>query len=222
MSTVTTPRKAFPARSGLPGGRFYDAAELLVWVAGLNLLIVLFTALGGVVLGLAPALVAGATVSRARVRGDAQPLARTFARVWRHELLRANAVMWPFGVVAVLLGLNLYAFASAGGPLVPALWAALGLTGLAGTFAITMFVHYELPLRRYPMTAVRYLLHDLPAAALVLVVTVLAVLATRFLPGLLPVLTIGAWLHAVSAVCVSCYVRNDRLVEATSIDTTLE
>ena len=85
-----------------------------------------------------------------------------------------------------------------------------------------MFTHYELPLRRYPLTAVRYVLHDLPATALVLVVTVLAALATRFLPGLLPVLTIGAWLHAVTAICVSCFARNDRLVEASPSGTTNE
>lgn len=214
MSAVTTPRKAFPASSGLPGGRIYDAAELLVWIAGLNLLVVVFSLLGGVVLGLAPALVAAASVSRARVRGDAQPLVRTFASVWRRELLRANAVLAPFAVVALLLAANLWAFAPVGGPLVAALWAALALVGLAATFAITLFTHYELPLRRYAMTAVRYLLHDLPATALVVVVSALAVVATRFLPGLLPVLIIGAWLHAVTAICVSCYARNDRLVEA--------
>ncbi len=208
------PRKAVANGARLPGGRLYDAAELLGWLAGLNLLIVAFTIAGGVVIGLAPALVAAASVSRARVRGDAQPLLRTFAAVWRRELWRANAVLAPFAVIALLLGANLYAFGPGGGVLVVLLWVALAVVGLAATFAMTMYTHYDLPVRRYARTAVRYLLHDLPAAALVAVVTVLAVLATRFVPGLLPVLTIAAWIHAVTAICVSCYARNDRLVEA--------
>lgn len=193
-----------------------------MWLAGLNLLIVGSSLLGGVVLGIAPALVAAASLSRARVRGDAQPLLRTFLTVWRREFWRANAVLAPFGVLALVLGVNLYAFAPAGGALVVALWVALALVGLAAMFAITLFSHYELPLRRYGVTAVRYLLHDLPATALVLVVTVIAVLVTRFLPGLLPVLTIGAWVHAVSAICVSCFARNDRLVAASSSSTSPE
>lgn len=218
MTATATPRKAIAKGFGLPGGRFYDAAELAMWVAGLNLLLIAFTLLGGVVLGLAPALVAGATVSRARIRGDAQPMLRTFASVWRRELLRANAVLWPFALVSVLLALNLIAFTPGGGPLVVMLWIALGVVALAAVFALTMFTHYDLPLRRYPLTALRYLIHDLPAAALVLVVTVIAVLVTRFAPGLLPVLIVGAWLHAVTAICVSCYTRNDRLVAASDHD----
>ena len=208
------PRKAVAASAGLPGGRLYDAAETLMWLAGLNLLIIGFTLLGVVVVGLAPALVAAASVSRARVRGDAQPLLRTFAGVWRQELLRANAVLAPFAAIGLLLGANLWAFAPGGGPLVAALWAGLVVVSLSSTFALTLYVHYDLPLRRYAATAVRYLLHDLPAAALVAVVTVLAVLATLFLPGLAPVLTVAAWIHAVTAICLSCYERNDRLIEA--------
>lgn len=214
MSTATSTRKAVAAGARLPGGRLYDAAELLMWVAGLNLMIVVLTLAGGVVLGLAPALVAAASVSRARLRGDAQPLVRTFASVWRRELRGANIVMAPFAVAAVLLGLNLYAFAPVGGALVVALWAALALVGLAATFAVTLYVNYQLPLGRYAATAVRYLLHDLPATALIAVVTALAVVITAFAPGLLPVLTLGAWLHAVTAICLSCYERNDRLVAA--------
>lgn len=210
------PRKAVATGARLPGGRWYDAAELLGWLAGLNLLIVGSTLLGGVVLGLAPALVAAASVSRARVRGDAQPLLRTFAQVWKRELWPANAVVAPFALAAILLGANLYAFAPGGGPLVVALWVALALVGLAATFAVTLYVHYDLPLRRYALTAVRYLLHDLPATSLLAVVTALAVLATLFVPGLLPVLTVAAWLHAATAICLSCYARNDRLVEADS------
>lgn len=212
--TAEPARKAIARSSGLPGGRLYDAADLLMWLAGLNVLVLVFTLLGGVVLGIAPALVAAASVSRARVRGDAQPLLRTFAQIWRRELLRANLLLAPFGVVAALLGLNLTAFADAGGPLVVALWVALAVVTLMTVFAVAMYAHYELPLRRYPAMAVRYTLHDLPAAVLVAAVTVLVALVTTAVPGLLPVLSIGAWVYAVSAICFSCFNRNDRLVGA--------
>ncbi|GAB2971651.1 hypothetical protein GCM10027212_08020 [Actinotalea caeni] len=212
--TAEPARKAIPRTSGLPGGRLYDAADLLVWLAGLNLLVVVFTLLGGVVLGLAPALVAAATVSRTRVRGDGEPLLRTFARVWRRELVRANLLLAPFGLVAALLGTNIATFAPTGGPLVPALWVALALVALAATFALTLYTHYELPLGRYATTAVRYLAHDLPATVLVAAVTAVAALVVWFAPGLLPVLAIGGWIYTVTAICVSCFARNDRLVAA--------
>lgn len=212
--TTETRGKALAASSGLPGGRLYDAAELLMWVAALNLAIVVFTALGAVVVGLAPAIVAAATVSRARLRGDAQPLLRTFARVWRRELVRANLLLAPFGVAALLLATNLAAFSADGGPLVVALWVAVALVVLTAMFSATMYVHYDLPLRRYPPTAVRYLLHDLPATVLVVAVTAIAALVTFVLPGLLVVLAVGAWVYAVCGICLSCYVRNDQLVAA--------
>jgi len=215
MATTAEPaRKAIARSSGLPGGRLYDAADLLMWLAGLNLLVIAFTLAGAVVLGISPALVAAATVSRARVRGDAQPLLRTFAKVWRQELVRANAVLAPFAVTAALLALNIGVFSADGGALPVALWVALGLVVLAATFAITLYSHYDLPLRRYPSTAVRYMLHDLPATVLVAAVTVLVALATWAVPGLLPVVSIGGWVYAVSAICLSCYARNDRLVAA--------
>lgn len=217
-STAAGAGKAITRGYGLPGGRLYDAADLLCWVAGLNLLVLAFSLAGGIVLGLAPALVAGAAVCRGRARGDAEPLVRTFARTWRAEFVRANALLAPFGVLVALLAANLYAFSPEGGPLVVVLWAALALTGLTAAFAITMYTHYELPLRRYALMALRYLLHDLPTTALVAVVTVLAVLVTRFVPGLLPVIAIGAWLYLVSALCLSSYARNDHLVAASAGD----
>lgn len=214
--TTDTRGKALAVSSRLPGGRLYDAAELLTWVATLNLAILVFTALGAVVAGLAPALVAAASVSRARLRGEAQPLLRTFARVWREEFRPANLLLAPFGVGALLLGVNLLALASDGGALVVAMWVALGLVVLSAMFATTMYVHYDLPLRRYATTAVRYLPHDLPATALVAAVTVLAAVLTAVLPGLLAVVSIGAWVYAVCGICLSCYARNDELVAAAS------
>lgn len=208
--------KALTRSAGLPGGRLWDAAELLMWVAGLNLAILVFTMLGAVVLGLAPALVAAATVSRARLRGDAQPLFRTFARTWWQELVGANLLLAPFALAAALLAVNLAAFAGGGGPLVIAMWVALALVALATTFAVTMYVHYDLPRRRYATTAVRYLLHDLPATALVVAVTAVAAVVTGFVPGLLAVVSIGGWCYAVCGICLSCYARNDRLVAAAS------
>lgn len=214
-STAPSARKAIPRTAGLPGGRLYDAADALAWIAGLNLLIVVFTLLGAVVVGLAPALVAAVTVSRARLRGDQQPLVRTFARVWRRELVGANLLLAPFAVVGALLAVNLLALTPGEGPLRWALVTALALVALAATFALTMSCHYDLPRLRCAQLAVRYVLHDLPGAALLLAVTALAVAVTWFVPGLAPVLTVGAWVHTVTALSLSLFTRNDELVGAT-------
>ncbi|HWV50433.1 MAG TPA: DUF624 domain-containing protein, partial [Microbacterium sp.] len=55
----------------------HAAFEWLWWVATVNLLWLVFTLAGGIVLGIAPASVAAAELTRRRLRGDGFAAARS-------------------------------------------------------------------------------------------------------------------------------------------------
>jgi uncharacterized membrane protein YesL len=196
--------------------RAYHACDLLCWVAALNLLWIGCTLLGGVLLGAAPATVAAHTLARRRIRGETVPAAREFWRVWRAEFGRANVLLLPAGVVGGLLWLNWLLF---GGATDVAGTAVAGATLLAAAFTLAwyavlvpLYVHYDLPLRAYAAAASRFVLASPGPAALLLVLAAGLVAVTAAVPGLLPFLGIGAWVHLDTALCLSFFHRNDECV----------
>ncbi len=204
-----------------PGGwavRAHDACDALVWLALVNVLWLAGTLAGGVVLGLAPASVAAAAVSRRRLRGETGGTARAFARTWRAELARSNAVLLPVLLAGLLLLANWRVFAGREGAAADAVAAATALAGLAlaavAVVLLPLYVHYDLPLRRYLPTAASFLLAN-PVAALLPLLGVVVVLAvTRALPGLALFLSAAALLHLVTALALGTFERNDERVNA--------
>lgn len=198
-------------RGGAWAIRAYHACDLLCFVAALNLLWVGGTLLGGVLLGAAPATVAAHTLARRRLRGETVPAVREFWGVWRAEFRRANVLLLPAGLVGGLLWLNWLYFAenvALGGPILLA--AAFTLAWYA--VLVPLYVHYDLPLGAYPGTASRFVLANPGPAALLLVLAVAVVAITAAVPGLLPFLAIGAWVHLDTALCLSFFHRNDERV----------
>jgi uncharacterized membrane protein YesL len=195
----------------------YHACDLVCWVAALNLLWIAGTLLGGVVLGAAPATVAAHTLARRRIRGESVPAVRAFWRVWRAEFGRANVLLLPAGAVGGLLWLNWLHFSTADG----------GAEGAAGTVVagavllaavltlawcavlVPLYVHYDLPLSAYPVVASRFVLANPAPTALLLAVAAGVGAVTAAVPGLLPFLTVGAWVHLDTALCLSFFHRND-------------
>ncbi len=188
----------------------YDVAELLFFLAAVNLCMLFFTLVGGIILGAAPALVAAVSLTRARLRGDSPPILATFARTWRSEFVRANLLLAPLGATAALLGLNLLWFSPRSHLLVMPLWVGLALTLVLVAMTATMYAHYDLPLRRYLITAARFMTLHLAGALLLVVATGIVVVAVRFIPGLLPVIAPSAWVYLVTALCLSFYNHNDK------------
>lgn len=194
----------------------YHACDLICWIAVLNLLWVGFTLLGGVVLGAGPASVAAHALARRRIRGEHFSAVQAFWRVWRAEFVRANALLLPAGAVAVLLWLNWLRFGAADTPgdaaLAGLVLVAAALTAAWYAVLVPLYVHYDLPLRSYPGVASRFVLANPAAAALLLVVAVGIGGVTTAVPGLLPFLGIGAWIHLDTALCLSLFHRNDERV----------
>ncbi|MFE6971391.1 DUF624 domain-containing protein [Isoptericola sp. NPDC057653] len=193
--------------------RWFGWVDTLAYLGLLNLLILAGTLTGGVVLGLAPALSAAATCSRTRLRGDAQRTVRAFVQAWSAGFGRANLVAAPALAVLVLTGTSLAALD--GGPVV--LRAALAVVGGLAVvhllLVLTMDAHYDLPRGAVPRLAWSFLLRFPGAPLLLAATTALVGVVTAFVPGLLPVVSIGAWVHLCTALCLSFYAANDRNLE---------
>ncbi|GAA1670978.1 hypothetical protein GCM10009830_16160 [Glycomyces endophyticus] len=209
MTTLDTPRgPAAPQRDGSRTDRWHGRLDAIAFVGLLNLLVIAFTLAGGIVLGWAPALSAAASCSRTRLRGDAQRTVRAFAAAWRRRLVHANLLAAPSAAALAVLGWNLAAAES--------LWlraalAAAGALCLAHLLlAVTMDAHYDLPRGRCIRLSWEFALRFPGAPLLLAATTALIAAVTAFVPGLLPVLSVGVWIHLCTALCLSFYAANDR------------
>ncbi|MFB7251371.1 YesL family protein [Microbacterium sp. NPDC056234] len=198
--------------------RVHAAFDWVLWVATVNLLWCVFTLAGGIVLGVAPASVASAELTRRRLRGDGFAAARSFAEVWRREFWRANVALGPSLAVTALLGastIGQYEAGALGTPLGILTSAALALAFAVTAVAVPLYAHYDLPLRGYVLTSFRWVLRNLPHAVLLLLAAVVVVTASLILPGIIPFLSLGAWLTLSTALCIGFFTANDRrLAEA--------
>ncbi|MFB9659681.1 DUF624 domain-containing protein [Glycomyces mayteni] len=207
MTTLDTPRG--PAA---PGGsrteRWHGRLDAIAYVGALNLLVIASTLAGGVVLGWAPALAAATACSRTRLRGDSQHLVRAFASQWRGRFVHANLLAAPSALAIAALGWNL----AAAEPLWlrAALAAALALAVAHLLLALAMDAHYELRRGRCLRLAWEFLLRFPGAPLLLAATTALVGAVTALVPGLLPVLSVGVWIHLCTALCLSFFAANDR------------
>ncbi|HEY1093456.1 MAG TPA: DUF624 domain-containing protein [Glycomyces sp.] len=215
MTTVVTPGgPSATERAGTRLERWYGWADAAMYVGLLNLLVLAFTLAGGVVLGWAPALAAATACSRTRLRGDSQPLVRAFATRWRRGFLHANLLAAPSAAALTGLGLGLLTTTGESRVLQFGLWAAAAVCLAHLVLVLTMDAHYELRRVQCLRLAWAFLVRFPGAPLLLIATTALAVAVTAFVPGLLPVVAVGAWVHLCTALCLSFYAANDRNLAA--------
>ncbi len=186
MARARTARRPEADTDGVGLGWSARIMGVLRWAEHLVLaqvLIVVGTLAGGVVLGWHPSIdAAGRLLARLPAGTAPTAVGRDFWRAWRTGFRRANLVGAPLTVVAVLLVLDLAVVRVVNGPVRAALTAGLVVVGLCTVLAAA----YLAPvLRRYddgPVRVWRFLLlvpaSTLPTS-LALLVT-LGVLATLF------------------------------------------
>lgn len=206
---------ATAARTVAPGDgtrleRWFGWVDTLAFLGLLNLLILAGTLAGGVVLGVAPALAAATVVSRTRLRGDTQRAARVFVRTWISDFGRANLLAAPGLLALALTGTSLLLLDGAPAALRVALAVVAGLGAVHLLLALTMDAHYDLRRGDVPRLAWAFLLRAPGAPLLLAATTALVGVVTAFVPGLLPVVSIGAWAYLCTALCLSFYAANDR------------
>jgi len=196
--------------------RIHAACDWVLWALTMNVLWIAFTLSGGIVLGASPAAVAATDLTRRRLRGDLFPTLREFAVVWRREFVRANAVVGPALLVATLLSVRAVSLILSG-----AVDAASVVVIAAAAFAVTLtavlvplYAHYDLPPRRYVVVASQWLLRNLAHGSILLAAGVLIATASAAVPGLIPFLSIGAWISLSTALCVAFFTANDKALAA--------
>lgn len=192
--------------------RLHGATSTVAWCGALNALWLVFTLLGGVVLGIGPATVAACILARRRALGESIQ-ARGFAVIWWRELLRGSVVMLPVIVIILALWSN-YSFFSALGPdataprLVTLIACVLAIA--VGSYVGPLYAHYQLPLWSYLYHASRVALARPASTVLLLAVFAAVAFVTAAMPVLLLFVSVGAWLHTSTWLCVRFFEENER------------
>ena len=204
--------------SGGFGFRAYTLFDTLVWIACLNILWMTFTVLGGVVLGVGPSTAAAHVLVRDKVRGNAAPLMRRFAREYFKNFAKGNALGLPLIAVGVALSLN-WGYFSAGwdfGSQIASAGVLLAALFAAGTvcYLFPMFARYELSLPQYFLMSSRFAMRHLAGTVILLFVTAAAVFVCRSVPGLIPFFGVGAWLYVTGWLCDRFFTANDEAMSA--------
>jgi uncharacterized membrane protein YesL len=192
--------------------RIQAACSELIWAARLNLLWIVFTLLGGVILGLGPATVAAYTLARRHGQGESFQAWSEFWTVYRREFVRASLLILPVAVLGTVLVGN-YLYFSALGPGSGALRIAtfVALIALAGVGAYVgpLYAHYDLPLWAYWPKASQLALMR-PASSVLLLLALFAIsYATSAAPILAPVISFGAWIHLNTWLCLRFFAENE-------------
>lgn len=186
------------------------ACSEVFWAARLNLLWIVFTLLGGVLLGLGPATVAAYTLARRHVRGESIHEWTEFWNVYRREFVRASLLVLPVAVVATVLIGNLHLFPGPDAlPLRIATYAALFVLAGAAAYLGPLYAHYDLPLRAYiPKASLLALTR--PASSVLLLFALSAIVyVTATLPVLAPLLSFGAWITLNTWLCQRFFDENE-------------
>jgi uncharacterized membrane protein YesL len=203
--------------SGMPTWalRAHAVFDWVWWMAYVNALWWVFAVAGGIVFGIVPASTAAAHLTRRRLRGEVFPVARAFAAAWRRDLRTSNLALGAGFLVTGMLALGVAGQLAAG-----ALGSVLGIStvvALAAAFLITavsvpLYVHYELPIGAYLLTASRWAMRNVLHVVLLLLGAVAVAAVGSILPGMIPFLTVGAWLTLSTVLCISFFTANDRAV----------
>jgi uncharacterized membrane protein YesL len=208
-----TPRKALPAGPARAPGLASAAVSALEWVPlaiVVNVLVLLGTLAGLVVLGLGPSLVAGATVARSHVRGDLPPVWSTFWRTWRAELAPGTMAYLPLLALLAMAWANLSVVA--GGSLawlLPLAWLMVGFLGVACAWLAPLRAYYSLSPLRAAFTALRMTLAR-PLPSVVLLLCVAAVLyVTSLWPILFLLVSVGAGVLLTTYVATRTFDDNE-------------
>ncbi|MEV0386160.1 DUF624 domain-containing protein [Nonomuraea sp. NPDC050643] len=192
--------------------RIQAACSELIWAVRLNLMWIVFTLAGGVILGLGPATVAAYTLARRHARNETFQAWSEFWTVYRREFVRASLLVLPAALLATVLIGN-YLYFSALGPSMGALRIAtfVALIALAGVGANVgpLYAHYDLPLWAYwPKAAQLAFLR--PASSVVLLLALSAIaFATSVAPILAPMISFGAWIYLNTWLCLRFFQENE-------------
>jgi uncharacterized membrane protein YesL len=196
------------------------ACEEVLWAARLNLVWLVFTLAGGVILGVGPATLAAYTLARRHTRGESFHVWMEFWAVYRRDFFRGNLLVLPMAVAAVLLVGNLL-YLSDLGPGVAGLriatLAALAALVLVGSYLGPIYAHYDLPLPAYLPKASLFAITRPAASVLQLFLLSGIAFATAEMPVLAPLISFGAWISLNTWLCLRFFQENEARLHSKGI-----
>ncbi|TCP23530.1 putative membrane protein YesL [Scopulibacillus darangshiensis] len=135
-------------------GSFYRIAEWIMLLAYVNILWILFTAMGLIVMGVFPSTVGVYTVVRKWIIGDDDvPIWKTFWNAYRTEFVKANAAGYLFVLIGLIIFIDLRFFESLSGLISLILSYAFLVFFIfhlmMWLFFFPVFVHYDLTIPQY-------------------------------------------------------------------------
>ncbi|KXG10840.1 hypothetical protein AT864_01431 [Anoxybacillus sp. P3H1B] len=184
-------------RSGLLDGKLYRICEWITRLAYINILWLLFTALGAIVFGIAPATVALFTIVRKWLlfHDDSVPVFKTFIQTYKKEFLRANRMGLLLMVVAYMIYIDMLYIAQ-----VSAAWQlpfSVALLIVSIFYVVTLlyvfpiYVHYELRFWQYIKYSFLIGMTN-PFMTLVMLISLgLLLIVFMSIPGLIPFFSIS-------------------------------
>lgn len=191
--------------------RLYEAADEVFWAVKLTLLWLLFTLLGGVLLGVGPATLSAYAVARRHARDESFQILPTFLREYRREFGRGSILVLPLAAALLLLITNYFYFVSMGEAATAARLATLGALAalvVVTAYLLPMVVHYDLRTYAYlPKASLFAITRPAPSALLLLVFAALCY-AVRAYPFLL-VAAIGGWIQLDTWLCLRLFAENE-------------
>ncbi|NUK30247.1 YesL family protein [Parageobacillus sp. VR-IP] len=202
-------------RSGWLEGRIYGICEWITRLAYVNILWGLFTLVGAIFLGVAPATVALFTVVRKWLlfSDNDVPIFKTFFNTYKKEFLRANKIGLFIGLVSYILYIDFLYIANVREAFQLAfsvfLFVILVFYAITLLYIFPIYVHYELRFLQY----IKYsffigMANPLMTLTMFLSIFLLTVLFI-YIPGLIPFFSVSL----VSVVLMWCALRGFRKIE---------
>lgn len=190
-------------------GVLYQWCEWIMRLAYLHVLWLLFTVVGGVILGVAPATAGMFAVLRQWLLGREEvPVFRTYWQSYRREFWGANLLGWLLFTVAAVLVVDLWVLRLIDGFVGLALnlffLSLLLLFAIVALYIFPVFVHYRMGMLQYIKCALGVGMSYLPMTLLMCAAIVLIGCLYAALPGLIPVF--GFSLNAVVVMKLSLLV----------------
>lgn len=195
----------------------YHLFDALTWIAKINIAIVAFSLVGGIVAGAAPSAVAASALVRRRTASETFSVFPAFWKEYRSRFTSANLLLVPLAAVAGALAFSWQFFDSLPGVFASAASvAALGGAGLVVailTVVVPLVNHYDVG--AWP--AVRASLRLLLANPLLLLANLLSIgavsVATAMVPGLLPFFSLGVLTYLTTRMSLEVFRRNEQRLD---------
>jgi len=177
-------------------GKAYTGCEWVMKLAYLNILWVLFSLGGLILLGISPASVAMFTILRKWLMNETDvPIFGTFLNTYKKEFVKSNQLGWVMALIGMFLYFDFKFLITVGGTIqyvlsIPLLIVSI-LFFITLVYLFPVYVHYELRLIQYIKNSFYIGIINMHITILMIAVTILLGILYSSIPGIVPFFSIS-------------------------------